>query len=316
MRAARALALAAAPLAPLAAVQPHAGQPLAPHDLWAAWNFSPSLVLGLAALAWLYWRGARASQRRLGRGSGWRLAAFGGAWLALFAALVSPLDRLSEALFSAHMAQHMLLILVAAPLLALSAPIGPLLLGLPPAERARLGHAWKRARPLRVAWRALSHPASAFGLHVAALWAWHLPGPYQAALQAEWLHAVEHGSFLVTALLFWWALVRPPRRFAWLRGPAGTLYLFALALQGGLLGALMTFAPQPWYPAYGASTAAWGLTALDDQQLAGAIMWIPAGLVYTAAALAVLGAWLSNLERRVEPRRLETWQPAVDKARP
>jgi cytochrome c oxidase assembly factor CtaG len=194
------------------------------------------------------------------------------------------------------MAQHMLLVVVAAPLLALSAPLGPVLRGLPAPARRALGRGWARLGWPRRLWRALTHPAAAGALHLGLLWVWHAPGLYQAALTSEWVHGLEHASFLGSALLFWWVLARPGRRAPWLRGPGGTLYVFALALPSGLLGALITFSTVAWYPAYALTTRAWGLSPVEDQQLAGAIMWVPAGVVYLAAGLAVLGAWLARME--------------------
>jgi putative membrane protein len=272
----------------------HPGQPLQPHDLWQAWNLSPGLLLGLLAAAALYVGGA-ARLRRQRALPWWRWTAFAAGWLAIVVALVSPLDRLVNVLFAAHMTQHMLLVLAAAPLLSLGAPLGPTLLALPPARRNALGRAWPGSR-LQAVWDWLTRPAVAWALHAGVLWAWHAPGPYQAALQAEWLHSLEHASLLGTAVLFWWVVFHPNRRHAWLRGPGGTLFIFVQALQSGLLGALMTLAARPWYGAYATTTAVWGLSALGDQQLAGAIMWVPAGMAYVVGALGVLGAWLSAAE--------------------
>ncbi|MGH2524657.1 MAG: cytochrome c oxidase assembly protein, partial [Anaerolineales bacterium] len=194
------------------------------------------------------------------------------------------------------MAQHMLLILVAAPLLVLGTPLSPFLLALPAPARTVLGRWWKRTSWARMAWHTLTQPVVVWALHTLALWLWHAPGPYQAALGNESLHALEHFSFLSTALLFWWAVARTPGRRTAGQG-VSTLYLFTMALQSGLLGVLITFAPQPWYPAYAATTPAWNLTPLEDQQLAGVIMWIPAGVVYLIAALVGLGLWLRVMER-------------------
>jgi putative membrane protein len=295
---------AAAALAAWLAMSParvfaHPGEPLGPHDLWSAWPLSLWPVLGLLATAWLFARGGRAWRAR-GTRLGWRATAFAAGWLTLAVALLTPLDTLGHALFSAHMAQHLLLILVAAPLLVLSAPLGPLLVGLPGRAGATLGAWWRGSRLLRRAWHLISAPAAAWGLHTLALWVWHAPSLYQAALTESWLHGLEHAAFLGTALLFWWALLHPRPNSAWMAAPGGALYVFTMGLQSGLLGALITFAPQPWYPAYAGTTAAWGLSPLDDQQLAGAIMWIPAGLVYLGGALAVLAAWFTAMERRDE----------------
>jgi cytochrome c oxidase assembly factor CtaG len=274
----------------------HPGEPPQPHDLWTAWLLNGWTLAGLMVSSALYARGYQAWRRR-GRQLGWRAAAFVGGCLALAAALLTPLDPLGHALFAAHMAQHLLLILLAAPLLAWSAPLGPLLLGLPSRAGARIGHWWQRAERVQAAWRLLSSPAVAWGLHAAALWAWHAPVFYEAALVHEGVHALEHFSFFATALLFWWALLHPGRS-GWLAGPGGALYVFTMALQSGFLGALMTLSQAPWYPAYATTTQAWGLTALEDQQLAGVVMWMPAGIVYLGAALGVLGLWLAEMDRR------------------
>jgi cytochrome c oxidase assembly factor CtaG len=276
----------------------HVGQPPQPHDLWQAWSWAPGLLLNLLLIGWLYARGAgalgrrAAASRRLAR---WRAAAFWSGLAVLGLALVSPLEALGTALFSAHMLQHMLLILAAAPLLVAGAPERVLIWALRPADRRRVGGWWPRIRPLRTLLALLALPAVAWALHGLALWAWHAPGLYQAALANEAVHLLEHVSLFGTALLFWWP-VWPGQGRARLEPPLAALYLFTFSLQGGLLGALMTFARTPWYPAYADTTAAWGLSPLDDQQLAGLIMWIPAGLVYILAGLAILGRWLSAAE--------------------
>ena len=227
----------------------------------------------------------------------WRAWAFVGAWLALFAALISPLDRLAGALFSAHMVQHLLLILAAAPLLAVSAPLGTLLLGPPPPLAVAFGRQWKSATGLQTAWRWLSYPAMVWALHSLALWVWHAPVFFGAALAIEWLHVFEHISLLGTAWLFWWVCVHPTRRAAWLRGPGGALFVFTLAMPSGFLGMLITVAPSPWYDAYAVSSPNWGVSPLGDQQVAGALMWMPAGLVYVAAAVGMLAVWFKDEER-------------------
>jgi putative membrane protein len=277
----------------------HAGLPPAPHDLWAAWTWDPATLLALGLTAGAYVHGLHTYWRRVGVGRGihrWQAAAFATGLVALFAALISPLDALGTALFSAHMVQHLVLVLVAAPLLVLGAPLVPFLWALPRSTRHALAAWWPRATPLRAAWRTISHPVAAWVLHTAALWIWHLPALYQAALQSAQVHAAEHASFLATALLFWWALGYPGRRGR-LNPGAGVLYVFAMGLQSSLLGALIAFAPTPWYPAYAVTTQPWGLTPLEDQQLAGLIMWVPAGLIYVLAALILFGAWLSTAGR-------------------
>ncbi|HEX2188904.1 MAG TPA: cytochrome c oxidase assembly protein, partial [Longimicrobiaceae bacterium] len=155
---------------------------------------------------------------------------------------------------------------------------------------------WARGGRVRAAWGALTAPSAAWLLHAAAIWLWHLPALYQATLASDAVHGLQHLSFLGTALLFWWALAHGRRgRTGY---GAAVLALFTTALHSGGLGALLTFSPRPWYPAYAESTAAWGLTPLEDQQLAGLIMWIPAGVSYLIAGLLLLAGWMRESERR------------------
>lgn len=297
MRRRSAVVLALGALVPAPALA-HAGRPLQPHDLWTAWSLDPAVVAPLLAGGWLYARGVERVWRRSGTGRGvrrWQAGCFAAGWITLLLAMVSPLHPLGEALFSAHMAQHELLVAVAAPLLVLGRPLVPLLWAVPVHWRRAAGR-WAKAGPVRGGWRMVSGPFAAWLLHAAALWLWHLPGPYQAALAGEGLHALQHASFLGTGLLFWWALFHG--REGRLGYGAAVFYLFATAMHSGALGALLTLSPTPWYPAYDGTTAAWGLTALEDQQLAGLIMWVPAGVSYLVAGLALLAAWMRESERR------------------
>jgi len=295
-----ALAFALAP-APAFAAHGVPGMPGAPGGAWA---LTASSVAILALAGALYARGVREVWRRAGAGmvvGRWQARAYAVALVALAVALVSPLDALSAALFSAHMVQHLLLVLVAAPLLVIAEPLVPLLWALPRRWRRGLGRAWQRHHWLARTWRAATTPLLATGVHAIAVGFWHVPGPYQAALTNEALHVAEHATFLVTALLFWWALVHAGRAGGAGHGTA-VIAVFAASLLMTALGALITLAPAAWYPAHAAGAAAWGLTPLQDQQLAGLIMWVPAGLVYVGAAAALFLAWLREAERRVARR--------------
>lgn len=270
----------------------HDGQPLQPHDLWSAWSWEPLVLLGLSLSAWMYVHGARTLWRNAGAGHGvrtWEAAAFGAGWVALAISLISPLHRLGSVLFAAHMAQHELLMVVAAPLLVLGRPVVPFLWAMPLAWRRRLGALTATATVNRI-WNLLTKPSVAWAAHAAAIWAWHAPGLYQATLASETMHTLQHVSFLGTALLFWWALLHG--REGRLGRPAAVIYLFTTAMHTSLLGALLTFSDRLWYPLYDASTLPWGLAPLEDQQLAGVIMWVPAGLAYLFAALGLAATWL------------------------
>jgi putative membrane protein len=281
----------------------HEGQPLAPHDLWHAWSFEPGVMILLALSAWLYVQGSRAIWRSAGRGHGVRrseAACFAAGWLTLALALISPIHRLGGVLFSAHMVQHELLMAVSAPLLVLGRPLVALLWSMPMDWRRSVG-GWFAAPPIRSIWSSISSPLPAWTIHALAIWVWHIPSFYQATLGSEAIHTAQHVSFLGSALLFWWALLR--RRERRLGAPSAVLYLFTTAVHTSLLGALLAFSSRSWYPVYASSTAAWGLTPVEDQQLAGIIMWVPAGLSYLIAALAIMGSWLSDPSRpRIEPR--------------
>lgn len=272
----------------LTSISAHVGQPLAPHDLWSAWTTDPLLIAGFVVVGWAYLRGAS----RLGT---LRAGLFIGALGALGVALLSPLDALSGALASAHMVQHVLLVLVAAPLLALSAPTSTILRGTPLRLRRMVLRARRPFRPAVAA--VVRQPAAVWLLHVAALWCWHAATLYDAALRHPPLHALEHASFLLTGLLFWQAVVgrRNPAR---LSPGLGVILVFTMALQGVLLSLLMTFARAPWYGYDQLATTAnpWPLDALADQQLAGVIMWIPGGMVYLAAALVLLVTWIHTTD--------------------
>jgi putative membrane protein len=285
----------------------HTGRPPAPHDLWASWGLEPTVVVPLYLTAWLYTRGVEAVWRRAGRGRGIRRAeagAFAAGMLALVVALVSPLDRVAESLFWVHMTQHLLLVAVAAPLLVLGAPQAGLAWGMPKPARRSVARWWHRRRGLRAALGWLAAPLPAVVVHVAALLAWHLPAAYDAAVANPWVHALEHVSFLGTALVFWYAVLS--RRGSLSAKPGlAVLALFAVSVVSGGLAALLTFSPAPWYASHLATTAAWGLTPLEDQQLAGLVMWVPGNVAYVGAVAWLFVRWMRSSELRAARRDRE-----------
>ncbi|MFL6697083.1 MAG: cytochrome c oxidase assembly protein [Vitreoscilla sp.] len=255
------------------------------------WSFEPWVLACLVVAAAMYAMGVARLWSHAGRGRGLsvaRVACWWGGWVALVAALVSPLDPLGERLFSAHMLQHEMLMVVAAPLLVLGRPLAAWAWALPPPWRAGAGGLFKGRRWLAF-WGALTHPLSAWCLHAIALWGWHLPALFEAALNHRWIHTLQHLSFLGSALLFWWTTIAASTRRA--RG-AAMASLFTTMAHTGALGALMTLSPLLWYSHYAATTAAFGLDPLEDQQLGGLIMWIPSATAYLAAGLVVAARWL------------------------
>jgi cytochrome c oxidase assembly factor CtaG len=292
---------------PVAGVGPVAVVP--PSAAWGAWTFDPLVVTGLGAAAVLYGRGwaklRRARGAPQGAGSkGARLhvrlrqaASFFAGLALLAAALVSPLDALADTLLSVHMIQHLVLLMVAPPLLVYGRPGLVLFLGLPASSRAGLGALAARRR-LRQAGRVVLNPLVVLVVSIAALWGWHLPGPYQAAITHPAVHALEHVTFLVSALAFWALVIDPAphRRLGY--GPA-ILIVFVTMLAGAALGALITFSSTVLYPIYGAGAHLWGTTPLADQQVAGAVMWIPPGAVLFLTVIFLALRWFDDVDRRV-----------------
>tara|TARA_R110000823_G_scaffold47903_19_gene122015 strand:- start:7961 stop:8842 length:882 start_codon:yes stop_codon:yes gene_type:complete len=281
------LLLAAAPLAAPAHAHMAGGS-------FSWWLVDPLALVLLLAVAWAYWRGSVELAPRRDEQATRRLRYFWIGWGVLTLALASPLDPLGEELFSAHMVQHELMMLVAAPLLVLSRPSAALLRGSPGWLARGVGASLR----LHNLWRALASPLSAWLLHALVLWGWHLPALFSASLESTTVHILQHLSFLWVGLLFWWALWHARRRGSLI----GVLYLFTTAIHASALGALLTFSPEIWYPPYLDTTERWGLSPLADQQLGGLIMWMPAGLVFIGAGLAEVSAYLRESEQRVHRR--------------
>jgi putative membrane protein len=255
------------------------------------------LASSLALLLGLYAMGVARLWCTAGFGRGIRpreVAAFAAGWLSLIVALFPPLDRWSELFQAAHMIQHELLMVVAAPLVAISAPVIAVLWALPSGPRRR-GLDRVRRPPITLMWAALTAPVSVFVLHAVALWVWHLPALYDAALAHEGIHAVQHLCFFGSAALFWWGIANGRYRRAGYG--LAVVYVFATAVHSGVLGALMTLSPRVWYPPYLINHSS-GITPLEDQQLAGLLMWVPAGVILAGAGLVLFAAWLRESDRR------------------
>jgi putative membrane protein len=279
------------------------GTPLFAHGLAAAsashWDVNLLIVLPLMVTAVLYAIGVARLWRRAGAGRGipaWSALSFAIGWAVLFVALVSPVAWLSSVLFSVHMTQHMLLMLVGAPLITFGQPLLAWTWTLDDRRRVRAAHALRRGWTLRL-WRSLTAPVCVFLLHALVLWVWHVPSWYEAALRSDAIHAAQHLSLVLVASLFWWAMVQG--RYGRGGYGAGVCYVFLTAIHSSALGALLGVSNRLWYPEYGRQATAWQVDALADQQLAGLLMWVPAGVVFMVFGLALLAAWLGEAERRV-----------------
>jgi putative membrane protein len=264
------------------------------------WDALASGALVVAGLAY----GTAAWRQATSPAGGWRQSCiertcFACGWAVLLVALSPPLTRLSDALFAAHMTQHEFLMLVAAPLVVLGRPLAVLPWLLPRRHRLLL-----RRLPgsrLSRAWERLTMPVTVLVVHGAIVWIAHVPALFEAALAHDGVHAVQHLLFFWSAALFWWALVHG--RYGRFGYGMSVLFVFVTGLHTSLLGALLTFAPTVWYPTYEARAVARGGSALADQQLAGMLMWMPAGTLFLVIGLALFAAWMGQAERRARYAR-------------
>ena len=259
------------------------------------WSFEPWALVPLSLCLMLYLAGLARLLRRADKSRATVLrnaALFLTGWLVLAGATISPLHEGGERSFTLHMIEHELIMLVAAPLMALSRPLGVMIWSLPASGRLGLS-GWARRGATYALWRQATVPLTATFVQIAAIWLWHVPGPFELALRHEGWHVAQHTCFLISALLFWWAMAF---------GRNGThgygvssLCLFITSLAEGGLGALMTFSMSPWYADYAAMRLQpMGLSPEQDQQLAGLIMWIPGGMLHAVVAVFMMLRWISS----------------------
>jgi cytochrome c oxidase assembly factor CtaG len=266
-----------------------------------SWTFSPPAIVLAISLGGLYvarWREVRRgrSPRRASEAPVWRLWCFIASLLIALAALVSPVDALAQQLFAMHMVQHVLL-LDLAPILAI--------LGL---TRVLLRPLTRAVRTLERRAGALAAPAFAVVLYVAVIWAWHIPAAYDAALRHSGVHLLEHASFALAGGVYWWHLLSPIRARLRLAGMGPVVYMASTKLLVGALGMGLAFAPSALYPYYVHHARAWGLSAGDDQSVAGLVMAVEQSLVMGTALVVLFIAALSESER--EQQRRERYEAA------
>ena len=252
------------------------------------WRWRPEVAVPLAVAVVVYGLGwmrlARRSPVRRRAALAGRLALSLGGLVLAAVALLGLHDAAHER-FLPHMAQHLLLMMVAVPLVLLADPLPAALWALPAPARRRAGAWLAEGAPARRAWRALTRLPVAWTLYALVLWLWHLPVAYDAALAIGWLHDLEHVSFAAAAVVFWWPVIAPAPRVAAPASPvARVVYLVLAAFSGGALGVLLAASPAPLY-AYGPSGAA---SPLEDQAWGGVLMWAVGGAIDMAAVLAVV----------------------------
>lgn len=264
-------------------------------SLLLGWSFEPFLMLPLVAVAIAWWALVGAADRAHPDHpvTALRRWAFLGGLLAITVALQSGIERYDTTLFSIHMVQHLLLTLVAPPLLALGAPITQLLRAVSPETRSRWILPVLHSRPVGV----LAHPAVAWLVFVSVMWATHFSPLFDLSLEDRLVHDLEHGLYLGAALLFWWPVVGldpGPRRMGY---PARLFYLFLQMPQNSFLGMAILFANAPLYPHYVTLASPYGIDALADQRLAAGLMWFVGDVIFLLALLAVLVGWMRSEQR-------------------
>jgi putative membrane protein len=260
-----------------------------------SWTLSPSVLIGVALVFGAYvrrWRQVRAagSSRRATEAPVWRLCCFTAAMAVLLIALVSPIDALADQLFFGHMIQHMLL-LDLAPVLAI---LGLTKVLLRPVTRA-VSEIERRAGPL-------AHPAFAVFLYVSVIWAWHIPSAYDLAVRHPLVHVLEHLTFVLAGGLYWWHLLSPIRARLRLDGMGPVVYMASTKLCVGALGMGLAFAPSALYPYYVHHARVWGISAIDDQSIAGLIMAVEQSIVMGVALVALFVRALTESERAQQRR--------------
>lgn len=254
----------------------------------SSWSLNPLPANLLAVAALVYAVGLRASRRRGRRPlPAWRILAYYGGLTTTAIALIGPLDTWNDELFFIHMLQHLVLMIVAAPLLLLGRPVHVALQALPPARSSAIVGAVFRRRRVRQTATLLTHPATVFLLFNLNLALWHWPPMYTSALESALVHEIEHVAFFGTALLFWWIIIDPvPRHHRaaphWQFGMC-----FGTCMIGSLVAAALTLANRVIYPHYLGVEQPWGFDPLTDQKLGGGIMWI-SGALYFILMFAML----------------------------
>ncbi|MGI8968091.1 MAG: cytochrome c oxidase assembly protein [Chloroflexota bacterium] len=268
------------------------------------WEFDPAVILGLVLAAVLYWRGRRLSIKIIGGRAPnhrpWQTVAFAAGLLTIFLALQSPIGAYDDSLFWVHMIQHVLLFAVAAPLLSLGDSIVPLMRGTPLTLRRKALGALSRqpwARRLGAVFSWLRRPRQILAIFVVDMYFWHWSWLFNLTLTNQAIHDLEHLSFLVTGLLFWSQIVDQRTVHTQLGYVERALYVVIAGFSTNFLAMFFVFAPRPLYSGYaGVVHRPGGITALADQQYAGAIMWVPVLFLFGVAFSVCMFKWLGQDE--------------------
>ena len=276
------------------------------NPLWLSWDFDPIVIVIVLTAGLLYTRGlGHRSEARLRLHPWWRPVLYYTGLGTLLFALISPLDHLADELFFMHMIQHLLLTITAAPLILLGAPMIPVLRGIPRPVRRAVVVPFLRSPLVRKPLKLISLPILAWALYVGAIVAWHTPNAYDFALRNGLAHDLEHLSFSLAAILFWWNVINPVPLRANLSYLARVPYVFLTTVPNFVLGAFITLSENPWYSFDIEQNLRWGLSAQEDQQIGGVLMWVPGSLVLLSALLIVLAYVVITEQRKQESREAQ-----------
>ena len=284
------------------------------NEILLSWSWEPLTLFLVGLLGVTYfrgWRGLRPLKLRVV--TNWRVLSFSTGLLLLLLALISPLDTLGGQLFAFHMTQHMLLTHVAVPLILLGAPVLPVVRGMGYGIRRVTVIKLAKVPLVRYSFHILIHPLFGLSVFVAAIWAWHVPSAYSAAINNDFAHIAQHASFITSATIFWWAIIDPTP----IQGKVpylARLVVVVLALSLTFpLAAMLTFARIPWYEPYIAQSSLWSIDALTDQQIGGLIMWVGGIAPYFAA---IAGLFIVAVRRDEEDTRRTSAALYADRQNP
>ena len=272
----------------------HAGQ-----SVWSRWNVDPELIIPVVLLTALYLRGLAVWRNRGRYHPHWRTACYLTGMALLLACIETPLDAAAEHHFSMHMIQHEIIMMFVAPLILLGAPTTPMLRGIPRTVRQRVVRPFARRREVYAAYRLATHPVVALGAFTAVLGLWHFaPGWYDAAIRDDFVHDLQHFSFMLIGILIWWNVIDPKPLRSRL-GYVGRMgFLVVASTPKSFMGAVIVFAEEPLYDFWFDVEPLLALTPLEDQELGGLLMWVPSQMMFLLALGLVFVVWARESERR------------------
>lgn len=314
-RVAGSVALAALATAWITAAHAHGGETHSDDHhavtVWTSWPLSPGVLLGLVLAAAVYGAGLWRTPRE-GRITGWPALSFAGGLVALFAALQTPIEVAADRVFVVHQIEHMLLQIIGPMLIMLAAPQATLIRGLPPAARRFARTVIADSVLFAGLFRFLFHPASATVMFVAATWLWMVPRYHDAATLEASAHYAWHATLVASGLVYFWRVLDPRPWPLGVSLPGRVAMLCVAAMAHILLGVYLSLKQDVLYTAYGVAGRLWGLDALTDERFGGLTMWIPGGMMFAAAALAVVHKAMRREDRDAARRtRTGAGAPAI-----